>query len=531
MSATHQYTPLESLLLFQALRANPSQHVDFTKIASDLQAIPLVTSDISYDAARLTSDALRDLYLGLLKEEAKADLERQLGQDDVAHVNGDASPGSRKRKLASPRIPTVQEATKHTHLIPRLVTRLYTRYRENVVSDIRLQEKRHAAATRELEDINAGKLDEKLLKQQAHTSPQPSSAAHTQPALVRRDFTQAGNGGSPTSARASAEPAAPPRYSQAKIDAVINHGPEPEDNHGNHRRTSSNTTLPPLSEMAPQSPRFGIPPRLPSGQSSSQATPYSPHHAHPPSALGSPHLQHSLSRPSSSPRPILPPPAGMKLMPTAHLPGSPNMHGPPPNLPYQQQYAPPQQYPAPHRMSSSGAPAHDWQHRTYPANHAPHPGTPQSYYQPPQPAYGDRRSSYTPSHEGYTDIIKQPQDLKSIRAAINAGSRFVSSITPSDADASAGAVEVPLTEDVVPPKGIINGAQLEKEILRMLANAVMFNPGEDGMVSDTREMFEDVEERVKEWRGTEREVVEGGASAVEESVEDAEEGRGKRRKL
>nr|OQO29051.1 hypothetical protein B0A51_03386 [Rachicladosporium sp. CCFEE 5018] len=803
MSASHQYTPLESLLLFQALRANPSQHVDFTKIASDLQAIPLVTSDVSYDAARLTSDALRDLYLGLLKEEAKADLERQLAQDDVAHVNGDASPGSRKRKLASPKIPTVQEATKHTHLIPRLLTRLYTRYRENVVSDIRLQEKRHAAATRELEDINAGKLDEKLLKQQAHTSPQPSSAAHTQPALVRRDFTQAGNGGSPTSARASAEPAAPPRYSQAKIDAVINHGPEPQDNHGSHRRTSSNTTLPPLSEMAPQSPRFGIPPRLPSGQSSSQATPYSPHHAHPPSALGSPHLQHSLSRPSSSPRPILPPPAGMKLMPTGHLPGSPNMHGPPPTLPYQQQYPPPQQYQAPHRMSSSGAPAHDWQHRAYPASHAPHLGTPQPYYQPSQPTYGDRRSSYTPSHgqpayqapphhaggrmlppfqvsqqdagtpyqspqppaqqyaqrgqqtpqyaprppqaypqpapataprlqsqssqphlvsdivaalatpprlaqpvwkserkprsghgpgsptapaaeplsppkphaptpapattspqtrrsgrnatreastvsstvdgsrmptrshsvssqtsrrpkpspattshmpsspapttakrttrrntltrdappsatsskrkrgspsatpvphplrttimatrslgrmsaplladlqshkhgsrfaqpvrardaAGYTDIIKQPQDLKSIRAAINAGSRFVSGITSSDADASAGAVEVPLTEDVVPPKGIVNGAQLEKEILRMLANAVMFNPGEDGMVSDTREMFEDVEERVKEWRGTEREVVEGGASAVEESVEDEAEGRGKRRKL
>ncbi|KAK6407249.1 hypothetical protein LTR95_018568, partial [Oleoguttula sp. CCFEE 5521] len=292
MSATHQYTPLESLLLFQALRANPSQHVDFTRIASDLQAIPLVTNDASYDATRLTSDALRDLYLGLLKEEAKADLEKEFAQDEVDHVNGDASPGSRKRKLASPKIPTVREAAQHTHLIPKLVTRLYSRYRENAVSDIRQHERRHDAATRELEEIKAGKLDERLQKQQELTSPKPSSAAHTQPALVRRDFTQAGNGGSPPSARASAEPAAPPRYSQAKIDAVINHGPEPQDNHGSHRRTSSNTTLPPLSEMAPQSPRFGIPPRLPSGQSSSQATPYSPHHAHPPSALGSPHLQH-----------------------------------------------------------------------------------------------------------------------------------------------------------------------------------------------------------------------------------------------
>lgn len=37
----------------------------------------------------------------------------------------------------------------------------------------------------------------------------------------------------------------------------------------------------------------------------------------------------------------------------------------------------------------------------------------------------------------------------------------------------------------------------------MFANAVMFNPGEDGLVADTREMFADVERGMREWRGAE----------------------------
>ena len=62
--------------------------------------------------------------------------------------------------------------------------------------------------------------------------------------------------------------------------------------------------------------------------------------------------------------------------------------------------------------------------------------------------------------------------------------------------------------------------------MRMFANAVMFNPGEDGMVADTREMFEDVEAKIAEWRGAERE---GGAGST--VVEEEEETRAKRRKL
>jgi hypothetical protein len=137
---------------------------------------------------------------------------------------------------------------------------------------------------------------------------------------------------------------------------------------------------------------------------------------------------------------------------------------------------------------------------------------------------------------GYTDIIKKPRDLKSIRGAITLGTKALNAATATSsledspttgparaADGSSMTVELERSADLMPPKGIVNGAQLEREVLHMLANAVMFNPGEDGMVADTREMFDDVETRIRDWRGAERDL------AMNEDVED--EGKKKRRKL
>ena len=129
---------------------------------------------------------------------------------------------------------------------------------------------------------------------------------------------------------------------------------------------------------------------------------------------------------------------------------------------------------------------------------------------------------------GYNDIIKQPQDLQSIRKAITHGANAVkaaldSSSQPAGTDGAT--IELERTDDIVPPKGIVNSAQLEKEVMRMFANAVMFNPGDDGMVRDTREMAEDVQSMLSQWRGVEKEAGEGEVSVVED------EGKGKRRKL
>lgn len=174
---------------------------------------------------------------------------------------------------------------------------------------------------------------------------------------------------------------------------------------------------------------------------------------------------------------------------------------------------------------------------------------------------------------GYKDLIFRPQDLKSIKSAIVAGSKALASAADNAGavstsgevgspvaqtgggtpNAKSAGVWIPATPDVVPPKGIVNSAQLEKELMRMFANAVMFNPdpkrgfgpafkqrgsrsghggnavGEDAsedreegkegreleeeegsVVKDTREMYEAVERSVADWRAAERAVEDFG---------------------
>jgi hypothetical protein len=183
---------------------------------------------------------------------------------------------------------------------------------------------------------------------------------------------------------------------------------------------------------------------------------------------------------------------------------------------------------------------------------------------------------------GYHNIVYRSQDLKSIKSAISSGSRAVVAITeansavPEDgvspaptgpASKGVATLWIESSEDVVPPKGIVNSAQLEKEVCRMFANAVMFNPdpkrgfgpafrtrsrrkiavakrasgrdetgegegGEDdedaaeadggGFVRDTREMFEAVEKSVGEWRAAER-VGEDGRTKVKEDRRDEDD--------
>ncbi|KAL2046907.1 hypothetical protein N7G274_000925 [Stereocaulon virgatum] len=181
---------------------------------------------------------------------------------------------------------------------------------------------------------------------------------------------------------------------------------------------------------------------------------------------------------------------------------------------------------------------------------------------------------------GYRDLVFRPQDIKSIKAAINAGAKALAAAAENIEDAgTSSTVWVPETADVVPPKGIVNSAQLEKELLRMFANAIMYNPDlptnrgfgpamrtrlrtaerleknggkavadddlenddsdeqetvekgkEDvSVVKDAREMFEAVEPRISDWRNVERaaeETTKGRLRAGSGALEDVEEGGG-----
>ena len=135
----------------------------------------------------------------------------------------------------------------------------------------------------------------------------------------------------------------------------------------------------------------------------------------------------------------------------------------------------------------------------------------------------------------YYDIILRAQDFKSIKTAIANGSKAVaaavsdSATTPSAASPAAGSsghVTLPISPDLVPPKGIVNSSQLEKEITRVFANAAMYNIGNDPVVQDAREMFEAVQKSIEVWRGAERPLEMQGVVRSAGEVEDSEVGEG-----
>lgn len=132
---------------------------------------------------------------------------------------------------------------------------------------------------------------------------------------------------------------------------------------------------------------------------------------------------------------------------------------------------------------------------------------------------------------GYYEIILRPQDLKGIQKAITAGSKAAQAAvaTMEGVDPNAHAVWLPISVDLVPPRGIINIAQLERELIHMFANAIMYNPdplrglgpsflksyqsnseeGEDGrgyefdengVVKETRNMYAEVEKLLGDLR-------------------------------
>lgn len=160
-TALTAYTTLESLLLFQSLHAYGVKPQVFGKISDLLKTNPYITADKRFETGRLSPDALRSVYLQILKDEIKEE-QLQLASDADANVtNGHVKP-SRKRKAPSPSLPNVQESLQHQHLIPKLVNKLYARYRAGIVEQIRQDEENYERLQRDLQSIERGEWDQQL---------------------------------------------------------------------------------------------------------------------------------------------------------------------------------------------------------------------------------------------------------------------------------------------------------------------------------------------------------------------------------
>lgn len=78
---------------------------------------------------------------------------------------------------------------------------------------------------------------------------------------------------------------------------------------------------------------------------------------------------------------------------------------------------------------------------------------------------------------GYKTIVLSPVDLKVIRTAISAGNKAAAAAAAAlpTGDPGHSSVWLPISEELVPPRGIINSSQLERELVHMFANAIMYN--------------------------------------------------------
>ncbi|CAN8104265.1 unnamed protein product [Discula destructiva] len=78
---------------------------------------------------------------------------------------------------------------------------------------------------------------------------------------------------------------------------------------------------------------------------------------------------------------------------------------------------------------------------------------------------------------GYKSIIRQPTCLKEIQKAITAGHKAATNAAAAlpDGDPGTSSVWLPISEELVPPRAIINSVQLERELVHMFANAIMYN--------------------------------------------------------
>ena len=140
---------------------------------------------------------------------------------------------------------------------------------------------------------------------------------------------------------------------------------------------------------------------------------------------------------------------------------------------------------------------------------------------------------------GYKSLIYTPQDLKSlsplallllpvllltwglgIKAAVKAGAASLLSLPTSSSAAAtpttdtapvytlpttstSTSITTPATTANTPPKGIVNSQQLEKELFRMFANAVMYNKSSSEIVRETVIMANDVQGMVDNFRAAE----------------------------
>ena len=454
--APESHTPLESLLLFQALYPVDASPPSFSKISETLKTNELLRESDSFAIERLEPDRLKAHSLQLIQEEFKSESERdQISQRD------DTSP--RKHKNSIPVLESLDDPFQFNHLLPRLVNRLYFRYRNHAIKAVEEEERRYRSLQREVQEIERGEWDEKLGPEAA--SRRPSRGVSSLQTILRHDGEEQKSFGSAhqVSVHANAslnggDAGGRPSEQSPVVNGVkqapYSRGPQPSP-------TDHQQIKPPGSEEnaapflpPPQPVNHGYTMGSPGSDIHRRLPPPSSMPSHPvptPSPRSAQNTLPPTERSSASPI-ILPPPPGMLRSsgsPTGPLdtladmagqqyrasPALPSSRTAQPSIPQPHQYPPPRNYvprgytyyenpppyqvpytpysqgplPPVHYQHQQGAPS--YQGPAMPPSHGPpYSGVPQ--YQSPMPQYTPPHPAYHQNHGYYQQPPSQPPYIR-----------------------------------------------------------------------------------------------------------------------
>ncbi|KAK4121868.1 hypothetical protein N657DRAFT_622312 [Parathielavia appendiculata] len=156
-----QHTPLEILLLFRGIAQLGLQDDNFVRISETLQNNRLVKNGPAYDPRRLKPDALRELFLRLLREEIRTE------SDDTPGPDGALSPASKRRRLQSPPLLTLKDALQHFDKIEAAHAKLHNAYLRQAVHEIRQLERQYDVLLGEIGEL------ERLGEREPQSEPKP----------------------------------------------------------------------------------------------------------------------------------------------------------------------------------------------------------------------------------------------------------------------------------------------------------------------------------------------------------------------
>ncbi|KIV97217.1 hypothetical protein PV10_00993 [Exophiala mesophila] len=370
MPSLKAYTHYETLAFCQLIASHGLDPSSFEDISTSLNANQLIRESTTYDQSRFTATALQTLYDELLLAEKSA---------QKPATNGDTN--TKKRKLSASPSPPEKEIPSDEDLFQILVERLYGRFREQAIKEIRQDEEAYATLQKDVTELEKKVKDEEAQQNRARALLQKAQADLDEKKRKDREASKAAQAQAQTQAQPQAQTTVPQNLPspdpaaaqlQASLDATRPDLPIPPSTAPLETKASPS----PIRTTQPLAPsKSPVPSTTPIPVSARQsAEPNASRNSQPPSIGPSTH-----NSPGSYPRTLQVPPQRPNYAPINPQHFQPGPHGQPvPIVPHTpgMPMPPPAEFPNLKRANSSG------QGRGSPIHM-----TPQQAY-PPYPPYG-----------------------------------------------------------------------------------------------------------------------------------------------